>query len=70
MTFSSTPQGTHDRLKLYLMADAYVGADRELEIPSLEVAEGEDSDDNEDEDESEDGEAAGGGGEDTEMAEA
>ena len=37
------PPGTHDRLKLYLMCDSYMGADRELDIPTLNVAEGEES---------------------------
>ncbi|WFD03560.1 RNA helicase [Malassezia obtusa] len=42
------PPGTHDRLKLYLMSDSYVGADRELSIEPLRVAEGVEEDDEED----------------------
>ncbi|WFC94772.1 RNA helicase [Malassezia brasiliensis] len=41
------PPGTHDRLKLYLMSDSYVGADRELAIEPLKVAEGVEEDDEE-----------------------
>lgn len=43
------PAGTHDRLKLYLMCDSYVGADRELAIEPLQVAQGEEEDDDEEE---------------------
>ena len=43
----SLPPGIHSRLKLYLMCDSYVGADRELDIPTLNVAEGEESDEDE-----------------------
>ncbi|WFD43545.1 RNA helicase [Malassezia psittaci] len=42
------PPGTHDRLKLYLMSDSYVGADRELQIQPLTVAEGIEEDEDED----------------------
>ncbi|PWN50035.1 Sec63-domain-containing protein [Violaceomyces palustris] len=72
------PKGTHDRLKLYLMCDSYVGADRELEIEELNVAEGEESDEEESSDEEEEesesedergqGQAAPDAEEDTEMA--
>ena len=41
----SLPAGTHDRLRLYLMCDSYVGADRELSLPALHVAQGADDDD-------------------------
>lgn len=55
------------------MADSYVGADRELEIQTLNVAEGNDSDDDEssdEEDESQEENGAAGVDEDTEMADA
>lgn len=45
------PKGHYDNLKLYLLADSYVGADREFNLPSLDILEGEDSDEDEDEDE-------------------
>lgn len=48
------PAGTHDRLKLYLMSDSYVGADRELDVPALHVAQGEEDDDEEDDDDDDD----------------
>ncbi|KAL4073668.1 putative RNA helicase [Scleroderma citrinum] len=46
------PKGTHS-LKLYVICDSYVGADHDLSIDSIEVAEGEDSDSDEDSDEME-----------------
>ncbi|CAD6889461.1 unnamed protein product [Tilletia laevis] len=52
------PKGTHERLRLYLLCDSYQGADRELPLPTLNVAEGEDSDDDDDDDEDEDEEMA------------
>ena len=55
------PKGHFEHLKLYLLADSFVGADRELDLPSLDILEGEDSDEDEEEDEDED--------EDTEMKE-
>ncbi|WFD33124.1 RNA helicase [Malassezia sp. CBS 17886] len=45
------PPGVHDRLRLYLMCDSYVGADRELPVPALSVALGEEEDEEEEEDE-------------------
>ncbi|PWN44015.1 putative ATP dependent RNA helicase [Ceraceosorus guamensis] len=72
------PKGTHSRLRLYLMSDSYIGADREVELPNLEVAEGEDSDEDEEDEDEEDeeeeeeesGAAGGAGDEDVEMADA
>lgn len=55
------PKGHFEHLKLYLLADSFVGADRELDLPSLDILEGEDSDEDDEEDEDED--------EDTEMKE-
>lgn len=53
------PQGTHERLQLYLLCDSYQGADRETKLPTLEVAEGEEeeSDDDEEDATDEDGDA-------------
>ena len=44
------PAGMHDKLKLYLMCDSYIGADRELEVPALHVAQGEEDEEVDDED--------------------
>lgn len=41
------PKGKHD-IKLYVICDSYVGADHDVGLGSIEVAEGEDSDDDED----------------------
>jgi pre-mRNA-splicing helicase BRR2 len=40
------PKGTH-LLKLYVICDSYVGADHDINLEPLEVAEGEDSDSDE-----------------------
>ncbi|PWN88119.1 putative ATP dependent RNA helicase, partial [Acaromyces ingoldii] len=53
------PKGRHERLKLFLMADGYLGADRELALPALDVAEGEDSDEDSDEEEDDEEEEEG-----------
>jgi pre-mRNA-splicing helicase BRR2 len=50
----SLPKGRHEHLKLYVLADAYVGADRELALPALDIAEGEDSDEEDEDEEDED----------------
>lgn len=50
------PKGTHG-LKLYVICDAYVGADHDLSLDPIEVAEGEDSDSDEEEEESGDEDA-------------
>ncbi|SJX63979.1 probable ATP dependent RNA helicase [Sporisorium reilianum f. sp. reilianum] len=47
----SLPHGTHDRLKIWLVCDSYVGADREVNMDTLVVAPGVDSDDDEDDEE-------------------
>ncbi len=60
------PQGTHDRLSLYLLCDSYQGADRETKLPTLEVAEGEESDEEDDESSEEEGSEDGDG--DAKMA--
>ena len=39
----SLPQGTH-ALKLYVICDSYMGADHDIDLDPLEVAEGEDDD--------------------------
>jgi len=44
------PKGEHD-LKLYVICDSYVGADHDIALGKIEVAEGEDSDSDEDSDE-------------------
>lgn len=41
------PKGTH-RPRLYVVCDSYVGADHDIELEPIEVAEGEDSDSDED----------------------
>ena len=41
------PQGTH-KLKLFVICDSYVGADHDIALSPIEVAEGEDSDSDED----------------------
>lgn len=41
------PKGTHS-LKLYVICDSYVGADHDIGLDPIEVAEGEDSDSDED----------------------
>ncbi|KAF8631115.1 hypothetical protein AX17_005160 [Amanita inopinata Kibby_2008] len=46
------PKGTHS-LKLYVICDSYVGADHDIAIDPIEVAEGEESDSDEDEMDSE-----------------
>ncbi|KAH9077836.1 Sec63 Brl domain-containing protein [Lactarius deliciosus] len=43
------PKGEH-ALKLYVICDSYVGADRDINLDSIDVAEGEDSDSDEDSD--------------------
>ncbi|KAF5318824.1 hypothetical protein D9619_010989 [Psilocybe cf. subviscida] len=47
------PKGTHS-LKLYVICDSYVGADHDIALDSIEVAEGEDSDSDDDMDSDED----------------
>ena len=49
----SLPKGTH-ALKLYVICDSYVGADHDISLDPIEVAEGEDSDSDEDMDSDED----------------
>ncbi len=45
------PQGRHDRLKMWLVCDSYLGADREVNIEPIDVMEGhEDSEDDEESD--------------------
>ena len=41
------PKGTHS-LKLYVICDSYVGADHDIGLDEIEVAEGDDSDSDED----------------------
>ncbi|OBZ77999.1 putative U5 small nuclear ribonucleoprotein helicase [Grifola frondosa] len=45
----SLPQGSH-ALKLYVICDSYMGADHDIDLESVEVAEGEESDSEESED--------------------
>lgn len=45
----SLPQGEH-ALKLYVICDSYMGADHDIDLDPLEVAEGEDSDSEEESD--------------------
>lgn len=40
------PKGTHN-LKLYVICDSYIGADHDIDLEPLDVAEGEDSDSDE-----------------------
>ncbi|KAF9267488.1 Sec63-domain-containing protein [Marasmius fiardii PR-910] len=42
------PKGKHSALKLYVICDSYVGADHDIEVDEIDVAEGEDSDSDED----------------------
>ncbi|KJA17891.1 hypothetical protein HYPSUDRAFT_205863 [Hypholoma sublateritium FD-334 SS-4] len=49
----SLPKGTHS-LKLYVICDSYVGADHDISLDPIEVAEGEDSDSDADMDSDED----------------
>ena len=49
------PKGEH-ALKLYVICDSYIGADHDLSLDPIDVAEGEDSDDDDDDDESGDDE--------------
>lgn len=49
----SLPKGTHS-LKLYVICDSYMGADHDIALDPIEVAEGEDSDSDEDMDSEED----------------
>lgn len=44
------PKGQHE-LKLYVICDSYIGADHDIALGTVEVAEGEDSDSDEDSDE-------------------
>lgn len=41
------PKGTHT-LKLYVICDSYVGADHDINLDPIDVAEGEESDSDED----------------------
>lgn len=54
------PKGEHE-LRLYVICDSYVGADHDVEIGTVQVAEGEDSDESEDEGEDEDEDEGGSG---------
>ncbi|CAO1628538.1 unnamed protein product [Sympodiomycopsis kandeliae] len=60
-------KGVHDHLRLYCVSDSYLGADREVALPKLDIAEGEDSDEEDESSDEDDGEE-GGEDEDTEMA--
>lgn len=40
------PKGTHN-LKLYVICDSYIGADHDIDLDPIDVAEGEDSDSDE-----------------------
>lgn len=44
----SLPVGTHESLRLYVICDSYMGADQDLELPPIEVAQGVESDDESD----------------------
>lgn len=53
----SLTQGRHERLKIWLVCDSYMGADREVNVDPVDVAEGvesEDQDDDDDDDDSDD----------------
>lgn len=50
------PKGTHS-LKLYVICDSYVGADHDVSLDPIDVAEGEESDSDEDEDDSDNDDA-------------
>ncbi|SPO28683.1 probable ATP dependent RNA helicase [Ustilago trichophora] len=52
-------EGRHDRLKIWLVCDSYLGADREVQMKEVVVAQGTDSDDDNDEEESEEEEESG-----------
>ena len=41
------PKGTH-KPRLYVACDSYIGADHDIELEPIEVAEGEESDSDED----------------------
>ena len=45
----SLPQGTH-ALKLYVICDSYIGADHDIDLDPIDVAEGEESDSEEESD--------------------
>lgn len=68
------PPGRHDSLRLYCVSDSYLGADRELPLPAVDVAKGDDSDDEDEDDEddemaSDDGQQQRGGDDaDVEMS--
>ncbi|KAJ1033874.1 hypothetical protein NDA16_000082 [Ustilago loliicola] len=47
------PKGRWDRLKIWLVCDSYAGADREVQLEPIEVAEGRESDDEDEEEEEE-----------------
>lgn len=49
----SLPAGTHS-LKLYAICDSYIGADHDIALDPIQVAEGEDSDSDEDMDSGDD----------------
>lgn len=45
----SLPQGTH-ALKLFVICDSYIGADHDIDLDAIDVAEGEESDSDEESD--------------------
>lgn len=45
----SLPQGSH-ALKLYVICDSYIGADHDIDLDAIDVAEGEESDSDEESD--------------------
>lgn len=57
----SLPKGRHSDLTLYCCSDATLGSDRQIDLPALDLAEGEDSDENQDDERAD---------EDEEMADA